>query len=237
MSTEYDYYKTGDDNVYVACFGANQAAQTFKASGSYTITKVKLLLYAAGTDHQPGTITVTINTTLTGKPTATILCSGTTNGNTLPTGSPYEWREITLGAGAALTGGTTYSIVVSAPSGNNNNRLQWRDDASSPTYTNGTCCYSSNSGSTWTADAAADQMFDTYGDPTIVYVDLETTGGFTGGGSATMVTGATVSLASTGGFTGGGSARIIRIVLADVLKNIQRLVACGNDQFWYEEVW
>ncbi|GAH21280.1 unnamed protein product, partial [marine sediment metagenome] len=82
-------------------------------SVSHKITKVKLKLYRVGS---PGTATVSIRATSGLHPTGSDLCSGTTNGDTLPEGSPYEWREITLGDGANLASGTKYAIVIRAPS-------------------------------------------------------------------------------------------------------------------------
>jgi hypothetical protein len=55
-----------------------------------------------------------------------------------------------------------YAIVLRIPNddGNTTNEYwAWRDDGSSPTYTSGSRFYSADSGSTWTADTAADFMF------------------------------------------------------------------------------
>ena len=160
MSTEFDYYKTGDDGSAGIVLAA-WVAQTFTASNSYSISSVKLLLYRLSAGG-PGTVTVTINTTSGGLPTSTILCTGTTNGDTLTTNNAGEWREIIFTSSANLTSGVVYAIVVSAPAGSYN--LRWRDDSSSPTYSGGKACSSSNSGSSWAAISPdQDQMFDTYG--------------------------------------------------------------------------
>jgi len=77
----YEYYNTGDDsstNVY----NITWYAQTFTPSVAHTITSVKLLLYRTGS---PGTVTVSIRATDgSGHPIGSDLCSGTTNGDTLP---------------------------------------------------------------------------------------------------------------------------------------------------------
>jgi len=254
MSTEFDYYKTGDDGS-AGIAGANWAAQTFTASASYTIKSVKLLLYRLVVGG-PGTVTVTINTTSGGKPTGSILCSGTTDGNTLTTSSSGEWREITFGAGSALTSTTVYSIVVSAPAASYN--LRWRDDSSSPTYTGGSNCYSSNSGSTWTADTGTDMMFDTYGDASATYVNLSGTGGGIGAGFGPLWVHTDISIAGTGGGIGGGFGPIVvqtfvnvsgtchavasgsgflqKTIYVVMTQHTTRLVAIGNDQFFYEDV-
>lgn len=154
-----DYYNTGDDTQSTT-YGTYWHAQTFKASSGYTIKSVKLLLYRT---NNPGTVTAGIRDTSGGLPTGDDLCSGTTDGNTLPTGSPYEWREISFGTGYALTSGITYAIVLRAPSGSAGNTVRWRHDVTSPGYTDGQWAYSSNSGGSWTASSGTDGMFETYG--------------------------------------------------------------------------
>ena len=73
----------------------------------------------------PGTVTVSIRNTSAGNPSGGDLCVGTTDGDTLPTGAPYEWREITLGAGADLAAVTKYAIVVRSLSSSLANQLAW----------------------------------------------------------------------------------------------------------------
>ena len=162
--TLYERYNTGHDN-YDYIYGAKWRAQTFTvgntgANENHNITSVKLLLYRV---ESPGTVTVGIRAVDDdGKPTGSDLTSGTTNGNTLPTGSPYEWREITL-TSYTLQASTKYAIVFRVPNGDSSNSCVWRRDASSPTYTGGSKCYSLNSGSTWTTDTFNDFMFEEYG--------------------------------------------------------------------------
>lgn len=162
MATLYEYYNTGDDHR-ISCYGIDWVAQTFTPATAHKITSVKLLLYRLGS---PGTITVGIRETdVEGHPTGDDLCSGTTNGNTLPTGSPYEWREITLGDGYNLDADTKYAIVVRAVDGDTSNRLQWRWDETSPTYAGGYVETSDDSGSTWESYTDADLMFEDWGEP------------------------------------------------------------------------
>ncbi|MBA7630622.1 hypothetical protein ES703_38146 [subsurface metagenome] len=113
MSTKFEYYDVNDDaDKYI--YANVWSAQTFTPSTAHKITSVKLLCWREGI---PGTVTVSIRATSGGHPTGGDLCSGTTDGNTLPLSSPYEWREITLGAGADLSADTMYAIVVRAPDG------------------------------------------------------------------------------------------------------------------------
>jgi hypothetical protein len=156
----YEHYNTGDDGAGGA-YGSLWAAQTFTPSADHTITSVKLMLFRNGS---PGTVTVSIRATSGGQPTSSNLCSGTTDGDTLPIGSPYEWREITLGSGYGLSAGTPYAIVVRATGGDASNYVCWRAD-STPTYGGGMLLLSSNSGTNWTSAAGYDLMFEEWGDP------------------------------------------------------------------------
>jgi hypothetical protein len=156
MATLFDSYNAGD-NSGQSIDNASWYAQTFTASDTYQITSVKLLIYRSGS---PGTVTVTINTASSNLPTSTILVSATTNGNTLPTGSPYEWREITFATNPILTSGTQYAIVVHSAAGT----LIWRVDTSSPTYTGGRGCVSNDGGVGWAGQNTVDTMFETWGD-------------------------------------------------------------------------
>ena len=164
MATLYESYITGDDGNIVP-YGVYYRAQMFTPSVAHTITSVKLLLYRLTT---PGTLTISIRATDgDGKPTGSDLCSGTTSGDTLPTASPYEWREITLGNGTLLLANIKYAIVAANPDGDGQSEaIYWRTDASSPTYTGGSLVSSSDSGVTWGApDTTRDMMFYDYGDP------------------------------------------------------------------------
>ncbi len=157
----YENYNTGNDSSFITR-NVSWAAQTFTPLSSHKIISVKLLLFIPGSS--PGTVTVSIRATgATGHPTGSDLCIGTTNGGTLPVSPPYEWREITLGAGYDLVAGRKYAIVVRALEGDNDNYLNWTLDSTSPTYTGGKCELSSNSGSSWTGYTAYDFMFEEWG--------------------------------------------------------------------------
>lgn len=158
MSTLYEYYNTGDDGQ-VSLLGSTYYGQTFTPSEAHKITSVKLLLYRKGSS---GTITVRIRATSGGLPTGGNLCSGTTDGNTLPTESPYEWREITLGDGYDLEADTQYAIVVEPAGTDANNRAFWRYDGSDPTYAGGNYAYGENGN--WNGYDGADFMFEEWGE-------------------------------------------------------------------------
>ncbi|MCW3134456.1 MAG: hypothetical protein N2V78_09040 [Methanophagales archaeon] len=159
MATLFEYYNTGDDNSWYI-FGSNWLAQTFTPQTTHKITSVKLKLLKFGSG---GTISVDIKATDEyGHPTGDALCSGTTDGSTLP-GSPGEWREVTLGDGATLSSGTKYAIVIHTTV-EFADRMYWREDATTPTYGGGAEERSDNSGGSWTTEGSCDLMFEEWGE-------------------------------------------------------------------------
>ena len=163
MATLYESYTTASNINSGSINATSWIAQTFTPSTAHKITSVKLLLYRYST---PGTITVGIRATDgSGHPTGGDLCSGTTNGDTLPTGSPYEWREITLGAGATLSADTKYAIVARALSASGVKKAIWR--VRNPGgYDGGAYGASGDSGGTWSFYSDAyDALFEDWGDP------------------------------------------------------------------------
>ena len=165
MATLYEYYNTGYDWTE-AFYDEEWLTQTFTPQATHTITSVKLMIYRSGS---PGTITVGIRATdVNGKPTEDDLCSGTTNGNTLTTSSPGEWREITLGDGYQLQASTKYAIVIRITGGSGVNCVTWSEDKSSPTYTGGSVGQSFDYGVSWQLDGAMDFMFEEWGESGII---------------------------------------------------------------------
>lgn len=155
--TKYEYYNTGDVSG-VSFYGDSWVAQTFTPSITHKVTSVKLKLYRYAS---PGTITVSIKATDgSGHPTGADLCSGTTDSDTLPTGSSHEWRGVTLGLGYNLTASTKYAIVLRALSGDSSNWAAWRTDNTAPTYGGGNYEWSANGGSSWVAAPTMDCMFE-----------------------------------------------------------------------------
>lgn len=155
----YQNYITGDDGDYDG-YTANWIAQTFTPTLVHMISKVKLKLFRVGT---PGTITVSIKATAGGKPTGADLCVGTIEGTGITDDANGEWYEITLGDGYVFEKDVMYAIVVRAPSGDSDNKVSWRADKSSPTYTGGTYCSTSDSGVEWGIVSGSDCMFEEWG--------------------------------------------------------------------------
>lgn len=162
----YEHYDENDDGSSFT-YAANWRAQSFTIGNvglneTHDIRSVSLKLCRSGVGlPTPGTVTVSITTVDgDGKPTGDDLATGTTDGNTLPVTPTTEWRNIILTA-YTLVANTQYAIVVRAPDGDTDNYLIWR--MGSPTYTGGTFLYSTNSGSSWSANSEYDRMFREYG--------------------------------------------------------------------------
>ncbi len=148
--SRYEYLNTGDDNQD-SISTTQSVAQTFTPSVTHNITSVKLLLYRSGT---PEILTVNITTTSGLLPTTTVLASGTSNGSTLPTGSPYEWRVVSLGAGTILSADTRYAIACSSAA-----YVYWRTDINAG-YANGQAAITI--GGVWYG-TSYDLMFEEWG--------------------------------------------------------------------------
>lgn len=156
---KYQYYDTGDDNDRDA-YGVNWVGQTFTVEVSHIISKVKLKLFRVGT---PGTINVSIRATSAGKPTGGDLCAGTIVGTGITDDANGAWYEIPLGDGFELTIGIQYAIVIRATSGDASNKVSWRADITSPSYSGGTQVGSSDSGTGWSTYSGVDCMFEDWG--------------------------------------------------------------------------
>jgi len=157
----YEHYNTGDDNQAIA-YWLVYLAQTFTPLVSHHISHVVLKLYRAAFPH-----TITVSLTATddeGHPTGDDLCSGTTDGDTLPTEPPGEWREITLGDGYNLQPNVKYAIIVAAPDFGPGSTLYWRYD-STGTYPRGNYEETPDGGVTWNAYVARDFMFEEHSAP------------------------------------------------------------------------
>ena len=161
MATLYEYYNAGDDTAWNV-FAGTWRAQTFTPATAHKITSVKIRIYRQGS---PGNITVSIRETDgSGHPTGGDLGdTGTTNGDTLTASSAGEWREITLG-NYNLDASTKYAIVVRVLGGDGSNRIYWRIDETSPSYTDGNFESSTNSGSSWSTNSGYDCMFEDWGE-------------------------------------------------------------------------
>ena len=161
MATLFESYITGDNGYFTAFGSTVWSGQTFTPSITHVISYVKLKMYRGGS---PGTVIVSIKATdESGHPTGDDLCSGTTNGSTLPNQIPGTWRTINFSSSAVLSANTKYAIVVKAPGGGPSHYAAWRANGSSAAYARGCGELTFNGGSTWTSYTAYDAMFEEWG--------------------------------------------------------------------------
>lgn len=162
MSTKYEYYDN-THNQLEGIYDEYWMAQTFTPEVSHSLTKVKLLLQRLGS---PGTVTIYIKETVDGHPTGGLLATGTTDGDTLPSGSS-EWREIILDSPCNVNADTKYGIVVKVLGGSSGNQIYWVSQDGNfgdpPTYTGGWAESTSLGDPAWYALTWMDCLFEEWG--------------------------------------------------------------------------
>lgn len=109
----------------------------------------------AGTANVPINVAI-FNADAEGKPTGTALGSGTIASFT---GVAYAWRVCPFSTPISVSANQKYCLVISAPTGSSTQYYHWAVDSTSPPYADGNWAFSSDSGSTWTADASKDARF------------------------------------------------------------------------------
>ena len=153
--TLFENYTEGENNN-ADVYSTYYSGQQFTTTSAHSITSIKARL--TRNSATPGTITVGIYTVDGDGYPDTLLCSGTTDGNTLPEYETVELREITLGEGADLENATQYVIVIYGAS----TYVYWKMRTDGE-YTGGNMVVSTDSGSSWSDYAARDAMFEVYG--------------------------------------------------------------------------
>lgn len=138
--SEERYLTTGTANAAVDANPVRRAAQSFKLGGYNTsqtvpLAKVSLLMRKlAGTTTD---LTVRIETDNNGKPSGTLVTSGSVTLSAF-TDASYVWKTVTFSTAPALLGNTTYWLVVQhVTEGSGNSQYQWLGDSCTPTYARG----------------------------------------------------------------------------------------------------
>lgn len=171
-ATKYDCYDTGGDANGADIYGANWAYQTFTTTTAHTVTEIWLYIQKTGT---PGTVTVSLRKTSAGVPTGVDLCTATYAGASFAV--THSWYKFSPTTTVALEASTMYALIVNNISGDGANDLQWRWDAGGG-LANGNAGHSTDSGSSWTTDAPADQLFCIWGYPAIEIQDVKVFTGY-----------------------------------------------------------
>lgn len=163
------WYESGNDaNEIVGDQAGTEKAksQGFQVSAQLVAKGVSVYLKKnAGT---PGNITVRIETDSGGKPSGTLVDPNATATLTAFTTTSYAWYTVEFSSGITLAATTLYHIVLKTAAATNDNNYAWAADASSPSYSSGAQSYSTDGGSTWTADSTKDQYFRLLGNATSI---------------------------------------------------------------------
>jgi len=185
-----------------------------------------------------------------GDPYGDDLCSGTTDGDTLPVDPSFEEREITFGSSTELTSGIKYAIVVRCANALTSLgcNVTYGD-----VYANGTAIGSDNSGETWSTLTDWDGWFKTKASSvekdTNTFSDTERWGAsLTTWFAQTFTASSTYTITSVvlklnklfGRSPGTVTVSIKRVETAFTpptdMITYKRLVAAANNKIWYESI-
>ncbi len=125
-------FKVGDTSAHAG------VAQSFKPSASASLAKITLNLKKAGS---PGDLTIKIVTDNGGKPSTTVLASGTIPASIVT--SAYSFADVTLASTPSVTADQAYWIIAVASAISSANYFTWGLDTSSG-YSRGAAKSSSN---------------------------------------------------------------------------------------------
>lgn len=132
-------------------------SQGFQIATAATIKGVRVYIKKnAGT---PGAITVRIETDSTAKPSGTLVNASAAA--TIPafTATSYGWVTVEFTTAFALAAATTYHVVLKTAAAANDQNYAWGYNATTDVYSGGNISTSSDGGSSWTAVAGDDAMF------------------------------------------------------------------------------
>lgn len=151
-------YAANDDNQQGFGNSSYWESQTFTTTLAQRVRGVWLKVFRDSGGTAPGIVTVSLKVVDgSNHPNGVDLCISVINGNEVPFlgSSNADWLWIPFTIAPWLNNATRYAIVVRcAVSGFN-----WRSDNTSPTYAGGNREYSTNAGTSWTADTAKDYLF------------------------------------------------------------------------------
>ena len=172
-SSMYQYYNTGDTNKLGNIHGdLGSMAETFTIEVSHTVTIVKVKLYRLSGD--PGTVTVSVHATSDELPSGSALCSGNMVGANLTTDTEGAWYPFSLGAGAVLSDGVLYAIVITSENNGFNEDVRWRADLSDATYAGGEPYTRQGEGEWSSAGSTYDFMFEEWGEVAVTLPEAST---------------------------------------------------------------
>lgn len=152
----YDWGK----NIEFFVFASSWLSQSFTPQTTHTLTKVKVRIRKVGT--APTLHADIYLADANHCPTGSSLASASVDPSLIPTPAWGDWVELDFGAGAALTAGTEYCLVLHQVGGNTSNCTKWIG-ATGDKYPNGMMCASGDAGGS----------YDQYADYDLYFIDYE----------------------------------------------------------------
>lgn len=181
----YEYYNVGNDDP-VSTRNIYWRGQSIIASSTHNVNIIKILAKRQGIPSNPLYIDLFLADE-SGFPTGATLTSGTINPQEFE--ETEQWYDISVNQ-IEITNNLKYTIIGHITGGDDDNKVLWGRDYSSPQYAQGTFIYSNNSGGSWIAEPEADLLFEVWGEEeippappttatdTIIFIENTTTGAF-----------------------------------------------------------
>lgn len=159
-------YTTGEDTAYTAGIAPYwNIAQTFTLSTDATLTSYKFLIYRVGS---PGLCSFVLDNTSAGKPDPSSNIATTIfNGNVITTDTAGEWKEFTIPSLDIDAG--VYSVRLNSTLSNASNKLMWKIDSTSASYTGGAAYWYASPLDDPTEFTDQDFLFEINGDEAYVF--------------------------------------------------------------------
>ena len=162
---EIDKYTTGDD-ASALTQGGNYYAQTFTASYTYQVSKLRLKLSKTWTGPAGTVYAAICEADSAGLPDLNYPVTGTASlaTSSITSTASGAWYDFTLTG--VLNTGFLYAAVLFNPSGDNVSVINWRydSDSSGGAYAGGAYEQSTDGGLVWAETPANDFMFSVWGD-------------------------------------------------------------------------
>lgn len=162
----YEHYITGEDGL-VRIWTWFSDGNSFTPQVTFTIESVKIKVHREP-GGSPGIVTIEIRDldeslpSVAGIPVGEVLCSGTTNGNTITTNEAGEWREITIVDGTSLLVDVSYAYTVKIASEAYADSIHLHTDGEPSGYNRGHHVHVTDPEPLWTA-LPNDFMFEIWG--------------------------------------------------------------------------
>ncbi len=163
-----DQSQTSYSYALATVHASSEASQTFTAGTTGYLDQVDLFVQAQGTP--PGNLTVRIETVVGGAPSGVVLASATVPAESVPSSGVPGWVSVPLRPRAAISAGTQYAIVLSAPTtdcprpdgrpGPSRCYYGWGAGDGDP-YPAGQALNSRDGGASWSVQGDLDQTFRT----------------------------------------------------------------------------